>query len=208
METALEKINRMLGINESYKAPGRIMEILSNKDNVKKVFSEFLKEFEYDLSYEWFRQYFEEEHADRKGNKQDFTPDGVTKMLTRLAGDAPQYGIIHDAAAGTGGIVIAHWYKETRKHLVPWSYRPSNYLYFCEELSDRAIPFLLFNLMIRGMNAVVIHGDTLTRETKEVYYCENKNDCYISFSELRKLQHTEDVEKMLNVKFLHVVKEK
>lgn len=51
------------------------------------------------------------------------------------------------------------------------------------------------------MNALVIHGDALTREAKDAYHCYNRADSYISFSELRRLPHTEEVERCCNVKF-------
>ena len=201
-ESMLSKVNRLLGINESYKAPERVMEIISNKDMTKEVFQNFLPEFDYDLSYEWFNGYFEDEHADRKNKKQDFTPTCVSRLIAELNGDEPQYGIIYEPAAGTGSTVIAHWYTECRKHRFPWDYNPGNYLYFCEELSDRTIPFLLFNLLIRGINAVVVHGDCLTREAKEVYHCDNVQNSLMCFSELKVLPHTKEVEKVCNVKFI------
>lgn len=199
-ETYANTINRLLGINESYKAPERIMEIVSDKETADKVFSEFLREFNYDLSYEWFSKYFEDERSDRKVKKQDFTPPSITKLLAELAFTQTNEGIIYEPTAGTGGIVISHWYRETKKHL-PWEYRADRYLYICEELSDGAVPFLLFNLLIRCMNAVVIHGDTLTREAKEVYHCCNTSNSYTGYSELRKLPHIKAVEKMFNIRF-------
>jgi len=177
------------------------MEILSDKNIAEEVFLNILPEFDYDLSYDWFHEYFEDEHSDRKCKKQDFTPISVSRLTAAILSQQPQYGMIYEPAAGTGIMVISHWYEETRRHLFPWNYHPNNYLYVCEELSDRAVPFLIFNLMIRGMNALVIHGDVLTREAKEVYHCCNRLNSYICFSNLKKLPHLGEVEKMCNVKF-------
>lgn len=202
METdILQKINGLIGVGESYKAPERIMEIISDKTLADGVFKAFSKAFGYEMGRDWFFDYFEAEHADRKNRKQDFTPVSVSKLSVKLLGNEPQYGMIYEPAAGTGGLVIEHWYSEVKKHHFPWLYKPDNYLYVCEELSDRAVPFLLFNLMVRGMNALVVHGDALTREAKEVYRCDNReNDC-MCFSELRKLPHVKEVEELCNVKF-------
>lgn len=202
MESTLSKVNRLIGVEESYKAPEKIMEIISDKDRASEIFKKFLAEFDYDLSYEWFNEYFEDEHADRKNRKQDFTPTSVSRLMSELQGPEPQYGVIYEPAAGTGSTIISHWYRESRKHRFPWDYQPDNYLYLCEELSDKTIPFLLFNILIRGMNALVIHGDTLTREAKEVYHCNNKENANMWFSELRKLPHTKEVEELCNVKFI------
>lgn len=201
-ENVMEKINGLIGVDESYKAPERVMQIISDKNTAKEVFLSFLKEFNYDLSYEWFNDYFEDEHADRKNNKQDFTPESVSKLIAETFGQTPQYGVIYEPAAGTGSTIISHWYKETRKHTFPWDYHPDNYLYICEELSDKTLPFLLFNILIRGMNAVVIHGNTLTREAKEVYHCDNKENQLMVFSELRILPHIDYVKELLNIRFL------
>ena len=201
-ESTLSKINRLIGVDESYKAPEKVMNIISDKELARKVFLKFLTEFDYDLSYEWFNEYFEDEHADRKNRKQDFTPTSVSRLMSEMQGQQLQYGVIYEPAAGTGGTIISHWYKETRKHKFPWDYHPDYYLYMCEELSDKTIPFLLFNLLIRGMNAIVIHGNTLTRETKEVYHCDNTEDCLMCFSELKKFPHKKEVEDFFNVKFV------
>lgn len=201
-ESTLSKVNRLIGVDESYKAPEKIMKIISDKEQANEVFLKFIAEFDYDLSYEWFNEYFEDEHADRKNKKQDFTPTSVSRLISDLQGSEPQYGVIYEPAAGTGSTIISHWYKECRKHQFPWDYYPDNYLYVCEELSDKTIPFLLFNLLIRGMNALVIHGNTLTREAKEVYHCDNKYNAFMCFSELRKLPHTKEVEQLCNVRFI------
>lgn len=197
----LSKINRLIGVDESYKAPERLMEIIRDRDRAGVVFSRFVQEFDYDMSYEWFNDYFEDEHADRKSRKQDFTPSSLSRLMSGMQNEQFQYGVIYEPAAGTGSTIIAHWYSETRKHEAPWDYRPENYLYWCEELSDKTIPFLLFNLMIRGMDAIVIHGNTLTREAKEVYHCDNLYNNYLCFSELKVLPHTREVEKFCNIKF-------
>ena len=201
-ESTLSRINRLIGVGESYKAPERIMKIISDKDLANEVFKKFLEEFEFDLSYEWFNEYFEDEHADRKSRKQGFTPTSVSRIMSEVQGSEPQYGVIYEPAAGIGSTIISHWNKEIRKHRFLWDYYPDNYLYLCEELSDKTIPFLLFNILIRGMNALVIHGNSLTREVKEVYHCDNKKNDVMCFSELRKLPHIKEVEELCNVKFI------
>lgn len=201
-ESTLSKVNRLIGVEESYKAPEKVMEIISDKTKAREVFLKFMPEFDYDLSYEWFNKYFEDEHADRKNKKQDFTPTSISRLIYEMHGNEPQYGVIYEPSAGTGSTVIAHWYAETRKHKLPWEYHPDHYLYLCEELSEKTIPFLLFNLLIRGMNAIVINCDTLTRKTKEIYHCDNKNNDLMCFSELRTLPHTKEVGELFNISFM------
>lgn len=200
-ENMLYKINNLLGITESYKAPERLINILSDQKKSKEIFFKFLETFDYDLSYEWFNQYFEDEHADRKNKKQDFTPNCLSKLMTEMFTSDSQKGIIYEPACGTGSTIIAHWYRETRKSM-PWEYNPMDYLYFCEELSSKTVPFLIFNLMIRGMNAVVIHGNTLTKKAEQIYHIFNENNHLMEFSTLFKCPHTKYYEDFFGIKFV------
>lgn len=155
-----ELINELLGITESYQAPQRMLDLLLDDGKRPKLFEEFLKH-ESDLSYEWFQSYFENEHSDRRIQKQDFTPDSISNLLSRLIGSTDSY---FEPTAGTGGILIKYWLQNKSNKEI-W--------YKVEELSDRAIPFLIFNMAIRGLNGVVLHGDSLTKDIKDVYFIRN-----------------------------------
>lgn len=199
IKNMLSKVNGLLEIDESYEAPSKMMFILKDRELAKKTFFAFLEEFEYDLSYEWFNQYFEDEHADRRNKRQDFTPTSVSKLMAEMFSES-NGGIIYEPAAGTGSTIIQHWYKNIRSDYI-WNYNPMSVLYYCYELSDKTIPFLLFNLMIRGVNAVVIHGNTLTKETKNVYHIFNETNNPMGFSSLMTLEHSDRVEKFFDIKF-------
>lgn len=175
-----KSINELLEINDSYQAPQRLMEILFNQERREKLFREMLSQ-NHDVSFDWFHEYFEAEHADRKEKKQDFTPNSISTLISKLAGTGEGSNL--DVAAGTGGITITKW-QEDRMKESPFTYKPSEHYYQCEELSDRAIPFLLFNLLIRGMNATVLHGDSLTRKFKGVFFIQNEKDDHMLFSSL------------------------
>lgn len=166
----IEKINKILNIDDSYKAPERVMNMLYNKKEREKVCKELLKLFNNDVSCDWFREYYEQEQAERKTKKQDFTPQCVTELVSKIVGNkAPSY----DCCSGTGGITISKWYNDCLQEN-PFSYNPAEHLYVCEELSDRATPFLLLNLIIRGMNAIVIQCDVLTRQCKGIFFIYNQ----------------------------------
>jgi type I restriction-modification system DNA methylase subunit len=188
-------INDLLEIDDSYKAPDAMMRILFDREKREQLFRSFLQ-YEINLDYEWFHNYFQDEHADRKVKKQDFTPYSISTLLSKLVGSGN--GMNLDVAAGTGGLTIQKWHLD-QMQTNPFDYKPSNYFYQCEELSDRAIPFLLFNLMIRGMNATVVHGDSLEREVKQVYFIQNDNDDFLRFSSLNVMPHNEMVTKEFSV---------
>ena len=154
------------------------------------------------MSYDWFFEYFQDEHADRKKKKQDFTPKCVAELLSRIAltgeGDPGNY---YECCAGTGSIMITHWDNHRREYS-PFTYKPSQHFAHLEELSDRTVPFLLLNMMVRGMNGVVVHGDTLRRTCKSAYLVCNTEDDHMDYSGISVFPHTEEVEKLLNVKFI------
>lgn len=199
--STLNGINNILGIKDSYKAPDRIMEILyGDIEERNEIFNQFLELFNYDVSFDWLHEYFQEEHAERKSRKQDFTPQSVAKTISAMV-DIKDHANIYEPAAGTGGIIITNW-NEGRMSTNPFTYRPSNYLYMAEELGDRTMPFLLLNLLVRGMNAIVIHGDTLERTAYGAFFIQNDNDDHLKFSSLNLLGYSENTEKMLKVKFV------
>lgn len=192
-------INKMLGISDSYQAPNQIMKILYDRKRREELFMEFLEAFNFDVSYDWFHDYFQDEHADRKHKKQDFTPVCVADLLTRIAGIGE--GTVYDCAAGTGGITIRKWQAD-RMQTSPFEYKPSDYLYVCEELSDRAIPFLLFNTLIRGMNAIVIHCDVLSRNTYGTFFVQNDKDDHLQLSSLNVMSYSQGVADFLRLKYV------
>lgn len=200
MTDILTKINKLLGIKESYKAPDRLMEILyMDKQERDKYFIDFLNAFDKDVTYDWFHDYFQDEHADRKNQKQDFTPQSVSRLLSEIVG--PEGNTYYEPAAGTGGILIERWNQDRMKHS-PFDYEPRDYYYTAEELSDRAIPFLLFNMLIRGMNGNVVQCDVLTREATGAFFIQNDANDFMSFSSLNLLPYNEDTETELNIKFV------
>ncbi len=194
----VEVINKLIGVNDSYKAPEKLMSIMLNKEAREKLFRSFL-EIETDVNEDWFHKYFQDEHADRKVKKQDFTPVSITQLLSELSVTNNDNGMRLDVAAGTGGLTINKWNTD-RMNIKFFEYKLSMFMYVCEELSDRAIPFLLFNLAIRGMDAVVLHGDTLTREFNECYFIQNDYDNFLGFSSVNIMPQSISVMKMYDIR--------
>lgn len=136
-----------------------LIEILLNNESKNKIFDEFMG-IEKSLEYDWFTEYFQNEQGDRKNLKQDFTPDSVCELVSRLTNKNE----VADICAGTGGLTLKQWNNGAKE-------------FFCLEYSERTIPILLFNLAIRNVNAVVVHGDALTNEIFN-YYKLQKTDKY------------------------------
>lgn len=141
-----------LGVSESYQVPDAMMKALMDGTKRHELFSLYLSEFS--LDDDPVNVLFQEEHGDRDKFKQDYTPPELARLVAEMAhcdtGKAP--ATIADLCAGTGTLTLACLRK------FPHAY------YHCEEVTARAIPFLLFNLAIRGVNAEVFQQDVLTRE--------------------------------------------
>lgn len=65
--------NKLFGVEDSYQAPEKIMSILFDKDEREKLFMKLLQANDFKIDFDWFFEYFQDEHADRKNKKQDFT---------------------------------------------------------------------------------------------------------------------------------------
>lgn len=93
--------------------------------------------------------------ADRAGKKQDYTPKSLGRLAAALAPDDVK--TIFDACAGSGALSIACWEMNQNLEFVCW------------ELDGRVIGFLLLNLALRNMSAIVVHGNLLAGEIYKSY---------------------------------------
>ena len=185
----LTNVNNILGISDSYQAPDRVMQIMLDMDEKerKKIYLELAELFEYDYSKDWFFEYFQEEHADRHQNKQDFTPPCIAGIIHYVLQndfkkiDSPS--IIYEPASGTGQMIIRDW-DLTRRNNMPWDYKPMDHLVICCEFSIKTIPFLLLNLSIRGICGMVFHMNTLTNEIFNIYILTNHINDSMCYSEI------------------------
>ncbi|MDK7284481.1 SAM-dependent DNA methyltransferase [Staphylococcus pettenkoferi] len=195
-----KKINSLLNIKDSSQAPRKIWEILySDKEQRDNYFKKFLEAFDKDLSYDWFSEYFQEKTASRNKHKYDYTPDKINELVNRIVGNG--HTLYYEPLAGTGGTVINRWYQDQMQHTI-FDYKPSMYFYNTEEIADGNIPILLFNMLIRGMNGVVVQCDVLTREAYGVFYIQNDENDALGFSTLNRLEYTERIEQEFNIKFV------
>lgn len=108
-----------------------------------------------DLEEDNLQKIFQYYYSDRKEKCQDFTPKSIAKLcavLTQTDGH-----VVYDLCAGSGALTIQKWAKNPEKTFV------------CEELDDRVIPILMFNLAVRNIGGFVVHRDALTLEATRFY---------------------------------------
>lgn len=178
--------SRIFNVEDIINLPQAAMDIvMGDRERRDAVYRELLSVNRYDMSFDWFRQLYEEEFAQRKKQKQDFTPVEVSEIVAKIA--LPTVGTIHEPTAGTGGLIISAWWEQCRR-AIPWDYYPSQHMISVWELSDRAIPLLLLNLSIRGIMGYVYHGDVLEGTVKARYILLNRSDDALGFSDVVKAE--------------------
>lgn len=108
-----------------------------------------------DLSTDELQKIFQYYYADRKEKMQDYTPASLARLCaaeTKTDGNT-----VYDLCAGSGALTIQKWVESPNK------------VFICEELDERVIPLLLFNMAVRNMTGWVINRNALTMETQAVY---------------------------------------
>jgi len=192
-----------------------LMGILFDKDKREHLFRQFL-EYETNVDYDWFNLYYSQEMTRvSKKTKSFYSPPALGKLAKQLVDVARTDGDTeatkrnlgatnYDIGAGTGQLTVTAWDANRRKHS-PFSYKPSMYFYVAEELKQegkpsRSLPFLLFNYLIRGMDGVVIAGDSLTRSISQVYFIQQPEDNHLGFSSLNVMPRTSDTMEAFDVR--------
>ena len=174
---------QFFGVNDIMNLPKAVEEVIQRPlDERNEIYREFLRLNDYDMGRDWFQRVYEEEFSQRKNQGQDFTPIEATELCAMLAGVETAHSV-HEPTAGTGQMIISAWWTWARKR-IPWEAFPSLFPVTVWEILDRTIPFLLFNLSIRGIMGYVYHGDTLENTVKRKYILLNRTDDVLGFSEI------------------------
>lgn len=147
------EIESLFGVTESFMLPDKLMGLMFSEE-INIIFEKY-SDMQGDLSYDGFTDYFQEEHSSRKAMMQDFTPKELTELVGSIAGADVMTCL--DVCAGTGGLTIA-------MHSIAPKCE-----FFCEELSQRALPILLFNLAVRNISAYVSNKNVLSGEVIGCY---------------------------------------
>lgn len=139
------KIKELFAV-EDLKELGSALESALNDESKLDAFVELVGG---DLSVDWLQRVYQYYLADRDGKKQDFTPPCLAELLSELVGDCD---LFVDLCAGTGALSIARWKSRAEQRFV------------CAELDESVVPYLLFNLVVRNMDASVRVGDVLDND--------------------------------------------
>jgi len=177
----IKDLKDVFNINDILSLPEAIFRILfENTDERDKIYNKLIA-LNCDFSYDWFQNIYEEELSQRHQSKQDFTPNMIGVLLSELTGT--DVGRIYEPTAGNGSLIIANWW--FRKSTLADKFVSTEHPVECWEMSDRSIPILLLNMSIRGIEAVVYHGDVLSKDVKNKYVLTYREDS--PFSEITKV---------------------
>lgn len=119
------------------------------KNDIEKM-DRFCELVQNDLSKDWLQMIYQYYQADRKDKKQDYTPKCLCKFLSKLIGESDE---TIDMCAGSGALTIQRWSE----------YKDMNFVLY--EIDENVIPYLIFNMVIRNVNAIVKQHDVLQNET-------------------------------------------
>lgn len=153
--TILDCMMKALSVRELHEIPGVLMDVLLDHNKLERLIANMSGCY----SYSGLLQEFEEKAADRKNYMQDYTPQSVMDIVAGISTN----GCIRDVCAGIGGLSLAK-YKNNLDVVLQ-----------LEEYSKNAICFLLFNLVMNGVPAVVIERNVLTQENIAKYKVEISN---------------------------------
>ena len=129
-----------------------------------------------DLRTDELQKIFQYHYAERKEKKQDYTPVSLAKLCA--AETKTDGNVAYDLCAGSGALTIQKWVQNPNKTFI------------CEELDDRVIPLLLFNMAVRNMNGYVIHRNALTMDAFECFRLVSGD----RFSEITKVDEPPEIQ--------------
>lgn len=153
--TILDCMMKALSVRELHEIPGVLMDVLLDHNKLERLIANMSGCY----SYSGLLQEFEEKAADRKNYMQDYTPQSVMDIVAGISTN----GCVRDVCAGIGGLSLAK-YKNNPDVVLQ-----------LEEYSKNAICFLLFNLVMNRVPAVVIERNVLTQENIAKYKVEISN---------------------------------
>lgn len=148
---------KLFNCKEGFELPDKIIDLYKNdKQKLENIASELYQKIdESDKDNDLFLEYFQSEHSERKSLKQDYTPNEISKLIYKLIKRDGKISIL-DFCAGTGSLSI------------PWLIDGKDRTIEFREYSKRSIAFLLLNLLIRNVNAVIKQMDVLTDECFQI----------------------------------------
>lgn len=128
-----------------------------------------------DTTIDWLQKIFQYYKADRqKGKSQDYTPPSLAKCLSKLTYHSGANTVL-DVCSGSGSLVL-QMAKQDR-----------NLKFTCLEFDENVIPFLLFNLCMNNLDAIVCRYDVIENKKYKTYKL-TKNTTFSDIEEIEEFE--------------------
>lgn len=154
LKTICDKLIEFFEIEDIGYLGDKLREILFSEQK-NKIIDDYI-DIVKNIDTDWIQKIYQYYKSNRDDFHQDYTPASLSKCVADIVyyDDAKT---VYDICSGSGSLSIE-------------LHKKNNDLFFVlQELDNNVIPFLLFNLCIRNMNAVVIRGDVIKNEQYDFY---------------------------------------
>ena len=141
------KALQVFGVSNVENLGGALMKCAISYDETKM--NMFCDLVDNDLSKDWLQMIYQYYLAEREQKKQDYTPKCLAQFLSRLIGESDS---TIDMFSGSGALTIQRWneYPDMEFRLY--------------EFDENVIPYLIFNMAVRNIHAVIHQSDVLQQE--------------------------------------------
>ncbi len=148
-----EETFKIFDVNSTKKLKNKLFEVCKkNETQYLKKFKELVK----DLSIDWLQKIFQYYEADRENKGQDYTPKCLAKLVSKLSQVDGKEECL-DMCCGSGALTIQKWLENPKMK------------FKLEEFDENVIPFLIFNMMLRNIDANIEQKDVLEDKVYHSY---------------------------------------
>lgn len=161
LKDLVEKTFEIFECTNTQELKNKLYDVCINNQTEK--IKEFAKLIEYDMKTDHLQKIYQYYYADRENKGQDYTPKSLASLVSKLSQDENETECL-DMCCGSGALTIQKWIDN------------HNLKFELEEFDENVIPFLLFNMMLRNIDAEVRHKDVLSNETFNIYKISKTND--------------------------------
>lgn len=156
-----KRMLEIFGIETISQLPEMLERAVLSNDKIK--YKMFVDAVDGDLQTDWLQKIFQYYEADRKEKKQDYTPKSLAESIAKLSECDNEVWCL-DMCAGSGALTIQKWNSN------------NDICFVCWEFDKKVIPYLLFNLAVRNITAIVQRCDVLEGEVFESYQITSSKD--------------------------------
>jgi type I restriction enzyme M protein len=168
-----DDIINLVGLKEDEKLSIGLLRTILN-DNNNHFIDKYMELIDHDTERDYIMDVYSGFFADRENLSQDYTPQSLGRLLGKMALEQDEdINTVFDLCCGSGSLTLEFWKQK------------KDVQFYMLELDENVIPFLLLNLMIRGINADVVNGNGLTMEFFHIYKVRN-NGKYSTIEEIDK----------------------